>query len=114
MVMIEGNSLTDNADGGIALLDEATELLREALRLRPSGHPDRTMSCANLADALKMRFYLTRDNALLDESMKLDREALQLCPPGHSRRAETCAHFASSLKEQLRQTGEHPLLDEAI
>jgi hypothetical protein len=51
-----------------ALLDEALELHREALRLRPEGHPDRAHSCAHLAVTLQTRFDQTGDTALLDEA----------------------------------------------
>jgi hypothetical protein len=96
------------------LLDRAIELHREALKLRPPGHPNRAYSCANLGCSLFLRYNRTSDVALLDEAIELHREALALQPPDHPDRATSCANLGSSLHARYLQTGDAALLDEAI
>ncbi|EPT05822.1 hypothetical protein FOMPIDRAFT_1045122 [Fomitopsis schrenkii] len=67
--------LGDRAD-----LDSAITLHREALELRPTGHPDRSSSLNNLAIALQTRFKQLGDRADLDSAITLHREALELRP----------------------------------
>jgi hypothetical protein len=98
---------------GTLLLDEALELEREALHLRPKGHPDRAHSCNNLAVTLKTHFKQTGHSALLDEALELEREALRLRPEGHPRRAISCGDLAVTLRTRFNQTGHTALLDEA-
>ena len=64
-------------------LDEAIVLVREALDLRPQGHPDRAMSLNSLAIHLSSRYNQLRVMKDLDEAIVLDREALDLRPQGH-------------------------------
>jgi hypothetical protein len=96
------------------MLDEALELNREALRLRPEGHPDRAHSCINLASSLRIRFNQTGDTPMLNEALELDREALRLRPEGHPDRADSCTNLAISLWTRFNQTRDTPLLDETL
>jgi tetratricopeptide (TPR) repeat protein len=102
------------ACGDLGLLDEAIELEREALALRPPGHFDRALSCGNLGGSLRALYRQCGDNVLLDEAIQLDREALALQPPGHPNRALSCANLATSLHARCKQCGELSLLHEAI
>jgi hypothetical protein len=65
------------------MLIEAISLSREALSLRPAGHPRRSISCNNLASLLQTLFDQTGQVALLAEAIDLHREALSLHPAGH-------------------------------
>jgi CHAT domain-containing protein/tetratricopeptide (TPR) repeat protein len=121
----------------VALLDEAIELEREALALRPSGHPDRAFSCGNLGASLQTRYEQCDDLGLLNETIELDREALDLQPPGHPYedllqditderealavclqghpdRAIHAQRLGYCLHTRHSQTGDVTLLDEAI
>ncbi|PPQ87099.1 hypothetical protein CVT26_011978, partial [Gymnopilus dilepis] len=69
--------------GRQADLDEAILKHQEALELRPSGHPDRSVSLNNLANALQIRFNQSGRQADLDEAILMHQEALELCPSGH-------------------------------
>jgi tetratricopeptide (TPR) repeat protein len=100
--------------GSSDLLDEAITLHREALALRPAGHPDRSMSCNNLAIALRTRYEATGSSNLLDETITLHREALALRPAGHSLRATSCNNLAAALQKRYEMTGSSDLLDELI
>jgi hypothetical protein len=100
--------------GDMVMLNEALGLGREALALRPVGHPKRAESCGNLAISLWTRFNQTGDTSLLDEALGLQREALALQPVGHSQRAEFCGNLATLLCTRFEQTGDTALLDEAL
>jgi rhamnogalacturonyl hydrolase YesR len=100
--------------GDVALLDQAIELEREALALRPSGHPRRSISCANLGVSLRERYDQTGEAALLDEAIELKREALALQHSDHPDRAWSCVSLGASLHARYEQTGNVALLDEAI
>jgi hypothetical protein len=78
------------------------------------AHPDRAMSCENLARSLKTRYQRTGDSDLLGEVIDLEREALELRPPGHSDRATSCENLARSLETRYQRTGDVGLLGEAI
>jgi CHAT domain-containing protein len=77
-------------------LDEAIVLDREALNLRPQGHPDRSMSLNNLALHLSTRYDQLGAMQDLDEAIVLDREALNLCPQGHPDRSNVVEQPCSS------------------
>ncbi|KAF8132951.1 TPR-like protein [Boletus edulis] len=114
--------------GRVVDLDEAIVLDREALELRPNGHPDRSMPLNTLAkhsnfarkDTLIAPFHLsTRYNQLgamadLDEVIVLDREALELCPQGHPDRSMSLNNLAIRLWTHYNQLGAMVDLDEAI
>jgi hypothetical protein len=100
--------------GQESLVAEAIGLHREALSLRPPGHPDRSMSCTNLANSLLERFELTGEVSLFPEAIHLQREALLLRPKGHPYRCMTCNNLANALWTFYKQTGHEFLLIEAI
>jgi tetratricopeptide (TPR) repeat protein len=100
--------------GDIALLDEAIELNRKALGLRPPGHPARERSCNNLGNTLHARYEQCGDLTLLDEAIELKREALALLPPGNPERAVNCNNLANSLRTRYTQCDDLTLLDKAI
>jgi hypothetical protein len=82
--------------------------------LRPAGHPDRSISCTNLAFSLHIRYKHTGDAAVLDEAINLEREVLDLCPAGHPDRSRSCGNLAVSIWTSYKLTGDVRLLDEAI
>jgi hypothetical protein len=89
-------------------------LHREALALRPAGHPNRGSSCNNLASALQARYQVTGGSDLLDETIKLHREALALRPDGHPLRSTSCSNLANTLRSRYQVTGGSDFLDEVI
>lgn len=64
-------------------LEEAVELHRAALELRPPGHPRRLSSLHNLIRCLRDRYGVLEVAADLEEVVALTRAVLELCPPGH-------------------------------
>ncbi|KAJ3509449.1 hypothetical protein NMY22_g16287 [Coprinellus aureogranulatus] len=76
-------------------LQESVCLYREALRLRPPGHPARGESLTRLASSLSMTGL--RDN--LQELILLYREVLELRPLGHPDRGEALDHLGCLLSE---------------
>ena len=94
--------------------DEAIVLDREALDLRPPGHPDRSMSLNNLAIRLSARYKQLGGVEDLDEAVVLDREALDLRPLGHPDRSSSLNNLAIDLSARYKQLGGLEDLNEAI
>ncbi|KAG2339280.1 hypothetical protein BDR05DRAFT_992138 [Suillus weaverae] len=63
-------------------IDSITSLFREALALRPQGHPDHPLSIYHLAEALTWH-HIKEDTAVyIHESLQLYCKLLPLCPEG--------------------------------
>ena len=71
-----------NQLGEMEVLSEPIFLSRDALVLRPLGHPDRSGSLNNLAIYLSTRYNQLGAMEDLNEVIVLDRDALALRPPG--------------------------------
>ncbi|KAI0042014.1 hypothetical protein FA95DRAFT_626402 [Auriscalpium vulgare] len=95
-------------------LEEAVFLHREALSLRPSGHPLRLLSIKDLASALMIQFEQLGRMPDMEEGILLHREALELTPPGHLMRSSSLEGLASAVRIQFVQLGRTPYLEEAI
>ncbi|KAG2335495.1 hypothetical protein BDR05DRAFT_449391, partial [Suillus weaverae] len=63
-------------------IDSTISLFREALALRPQGHPDHPLSLYHLADALTWRYRKEGTAVDLHESAQLYCKLLPLCPEG--------------------------------
>ncbi|KAG1744905.1 uncharacterized protein EDB91DRAFT_1080445 [Suillus paluster] len=100
--------------GVLSDLDEAIELHRAALALRPPGHPSRSSSLNNLASNLRARFEQRRVLFDLDEAIELHRAALDICPPGYSDRFMSLNNLGINLQDRFQQRGVLSDLDEAI
>jgi tetratricopeptide (TPR) repeat protein len=124
------------------LLNEAIRMGREALALRPTGHPDRALICALFANLLakyvegnedeiedsedetddskdeavesKDEAEGNEDEALLREVIQLDREVLSLRPIGHPNRDEALRDLAASLISLYHEIENVSLLEEVI
>ena len=95
-------------------LDEAIVLDREALDLRPQGHPYRPVSLNNLAVNLSIRYKQLGATEDVDEAIVLVREALDLCPQGHPLRSGSFHNLSLHLSSRYKQLGAMEDLDEAI
>jgi tetratricopeptide (TPR) repeat protein len=93
---------------------EAIGKARQALALRAPGHPDRSSSLNNLANALKTRFKQLGDLDALAEAVELHRQALALHPPGHSDRSVSLSNLANALLTRFEQLGDLDTLAEAV
>ncbi|KAG1774737.1 CHAT domain-containing protein [Suillus placidus] len=63
-------------------IDFITSLFREALALRPRGHPDHPLSTYHLLKVLIWRYRKERTAIYIQESAQLSCELLPLCPEG--------------------------------
>jgi tetratricopeptide (TPR) repeat protein len=95
-------------------LDEAILLHRQALKLFPPPHPNRSGSLNNLASVLLTRFEHGGQQHDLDEAISLHRQALKLRPPPHPDRSTSLDNLASGLFTQFEQGGHQDDLNEAI
>ena len=78
-------------------LDEAIVLAREALDLRPQGHPLRSSPLDVVSQGLSARYNKLGAMQDLDEAIVLVREALNLRPQGHSLRFRSLNYLAVHL-----------------
>ncbi|OCB86658.1 TPR-like protein [Sanghuangporus baumii] len=90
------------------------KLDREALELRPEGHPHRSDSLGNLANSLRTYFQHRGRMEDLEEAIALYRAALELRPEGHPDRSLSLASLASSLWTCFEHRGRMEDLEEAI
>ncbi|KAG1763718.1 CHAT domain-containing protein [Suillus occidentalis] len=68
-------------------IDLVTSLIREALALRPQGHPDYPLSLYHLTEALTWRYIRERTAVHIHESAQLYCKLLSLCPEGTNLRS---------------------------
>jgi len=95
-------------------LEDAITSHRQALTLRPPGHPDRSISLNNLASALSTRFQQTGRMEDLEDAITYLRQALTLRPPGHPDRSSSLNNLASALSTRFQQTGRMEDLEESF
>jgi hypothetical protein len=95
-------------------LAESVDLNREALTLRPPGHPSRAGTLNNLAAALKRTFEICGDFILLEEAVRMQREVLRLRPLGHPRRDIALSNLSATLMTSFEQQGSFEAVTEAI
>ena len=90
------------------------ELAREALSLRPPGHPKRSHIVGDLAVHLHCRFERTGQMQDLEEAMEMSRETLALLPFGHLGRFYALNSLANGLRLHFEQTKQMKDFEEAI
>ena len=95
-------------------LDEYIRFLNEALKLRPTGHPDRAGTLHNLAWALSRRYDGSGSVADLEESIRLYTEVLELHPAGHPNRAGSVYNLAWALSKRYKHSSSSGDIDESI
>jgi len=103
-------------DGDVApVVDRIGAIVRAALKLCPSGHPDHVMSLSTaLAAFLRRRFQQQGAVADLDEAIMLCQEVLQVCPLGSVARAPQLHELAWCLSERFIKLATSTDLDDAI
>ncbi|KAG2123289.1 CHAT domain-containing protein [Suillus clintonianus] len=102
-------------------IDTTTSLFREALALRPQGHPNHTLSLFHLIAALNWRYgkertaeYVNLPIDASDEGIQLRRVVLELCPVGLKYRPRALDRLAQSLLTRFEQRGSIDDLEESI
>ncbi|TYB45527.1 CHAT domain-containing protein [Actinomadura chibensis] len=97
-----------------ALLTEAVEVMRRALRVMPAGHTQRPLVEARLADALLVKQDAEGGDALLDEAEPLLRRSLDGLAEGHPQRAEFRYLLGTSARRRFDATGDVAQRERAI
>ncbi|KAG1744588.1 CHAT domain-containing protein [Suillus paluster] len=92
----------------------AVELLREALALRPVGHPDRSGPLNNLGGFLSTRFDRRSNDQDLDYAIVLHNEALALRPVGHPDCSGSLNNLGGVLSTRFKRRRNDQDLDYAI
>ncbi|KAG2146823.1 hypothetical protein DEU56DRAFT_978674 [Suillus clintonianus] len=103
-----------NKRGDINDINTALSHHREALALKPLGHPMRDNMLANLAVVLKTRHRKSHASEDLNETIVLYRKALQLRQHGHPERYLPLLNLSSALCSRFRQTQKNEYVEEAI
>ena len=102
-------------DGDIApVVDRVVAIVRVALKLCPTGHPNHVMSLTTLAAFLRCRFQQQGAVADLDEAILLYQEVLEVCPSGSVASAPHLHHLAQYLSERFTKLAMSTDLDDAI
>ncbi|KAH8103699.1 CHAT domain-containing protein [Phellopilus nigrolimitatus] len=94
--------------------EESITLHRDALELRPPGHPDRSVSLSNLVKAMRTRFEQTGRMEDLEKCIALYRGALDLHPLGHPHHSGFINNLAEAMRTHFEQTGRMEDLEECI
>ncbi|EFI27119.1 hypothetical protein CC1G_14944 [Coprinopsis cinerea okayama7 len=100
--------------GDLKDLEKGVNLHKEALSLRPLGHPARAESLNNLACALYTRFKRKGDAEDLEMCIHFNKEALSLRPPEHPKHAGSLDNLASALFARFQSKGDLEDLDRCI
>jgi tetratricopeptide (TPR) repeat protein len=100
--------------GRVEDLEDAITYHRQALTLRPPGHPSRSTSLNNLATALSTRFEQSGRVEDLEDAITYHRQALTLRPPGHPSRSTSLNNLATALSTRFQQSGRVEDLEDAI
>ena len=95
-------------------LEEAISLHREALNLRPAGHPDRPISLNHLAGCLTIRFEKPDMPTDLDEIITFHRAILDHHPPDHDSHAEAIDKLLFHLLRRVQSSAMAADVDEYI
>ena len=80
-------------------LGESITCYRQALALRPHGHPDRSIS---LNHSVFTRFQQLGRVEDLEESITYDRQALTLFPHGHPNRSVSLNNLANAVSARFK------------
>jgi tetratricopeptide (TPR) repeat protein len=104
----------EQLSGGTVAISESILMCREALILRPVGHPGRGRTLNILGCGLERFFPYSGDMSMMDEAVCAHREALQLHPPGHPLRMGSIGNLANSLAESYEHQGRFETLAESI
>lgn len=103
-----------NHRGGADTLNQAIELLREALAIPIEEDPAHLLTRSNLSGALLSRFQHFGDTEALSEAIPLLRAVLAQTPDGDRRRALRTSNLANSLRSLFELSGERAPLEEAV
>ena len=95
-------------------LEDAISFHRQALTLRPPGHPGRSTSLNNLAVVLSTRFEQSGRVEDLEDAISFHRQALTLRPPGHPNRSYSLNNLAHVLSTRFEQSGRMEDLEESF
>jgi tetratricopeptide (TPR) repeat protein len=95
-------------------LTESISLSRDALQLRPVGHPERYKCLTSLSISLAQFYKLCADQQVLEEMIAVQRQVVQMIPPGHDLGREMLAILATGLRMSFEQCGRIDRLTEAI
>lgn len=97
--------------GDTAMLREAVDLLRSAVRHTPPAGQDRALRLNSLGNALHRLGERTGDAVVLDEAVEALRAAVDAGEPGRS--GDPVGNLAVALRERYHQTGDLATLREA-
>ncbi|MCM3920144.1 tetratricopeptide repeat protein, partial [Frankia sp. AiPs1] len=95
-------------------LDDAIDLLRQAVDASPPDHPGRAAMLSNLGAALQARFERAGQLADLDAAISAGQAAVNASPPDHPDRAAMLSNLGAALQARFERAGQLADLDAAI
>jgi len=100
--------------GDRTALNDAIDLLRQAVEATPTDHPDRAGRLSNLGGALQTRYQRTGQAADLDEAITTGQAAVDTTPTDHPDRAMYLSNLGGALQTRYQRTGQIADLNDAI
>jgi tetratricopeptide (TPR) repeat protein len=97
-----------------AALDEAVDLLQQAVAATPKDHPRLPVYLGDLDDALERRFELKGEWADIDAAVDVCRRAVAAVPVGHPDRAGALSNLGNALGLRFERGGDPADLEQAI
>ena len=97
-----------------AALDEAVDLLQQAVAATPKDHPRLPVHLGDLDDALERRFELKGERADIDAAVDVCRRAVAAVPAGHPDHAGALSNLGNALGLRFERGGDPADLDQAI
>ncbi|KAJ7253870.1 CHAT domain-containing protein [Mycena rebaudengoi] len=95
-------------------IDEAIQLLREALDICPVSHPNRSSMLRSQGIVLQTRAMLKRAQNEIDEAIELYRQALELRSASRHDRSQSLNCLATAILVRFENLGDPKDIDEAI
>ncbi|MEO3813989.1 tetratricopeptide repeat protein, partial [Sphaerisporangium sp. B11E5] len=100
--------------GEVGDLDEAVEVVRQALRAAPADHPYRLVTMVNLSTTLLRRFERMGSLSDLDDAIETGRQAVRTTSADQLELAAALGQLATALQARFKRTGDVGDLDEAV
>ncbi|KAJ7865997.1 CHAT domain-containing protein [Mycena olivaceomarginata] len=92
--------------GSLLDINQSIEMLEDALRLTPDGHPDKPSLLNNFGSSLACRFEQLGDLSDINKSVLMKEDAVKLTPDGHPDKPGWLNNLGNSLLSRFERLGD--------
>ncbi|KAJ7435191.1 TPR-like protein [Mycena latifolia] len=100
--------------GSLRDINRSVEMLKDAVRLTPDGHPDKPGRLNNLGHSLSRHFEQLGDLSDLNKAIMMFKDAVQLTPDGHPDKPRRLSNLGNSLLGRFDRLGDLSDLNKSI